>query len=483
MGKVLLIDPRGWQGAATGYRPSPNIGLAFLIPVLRMAGHEVAIIDLNNSSLTDQKVLETVKEYQPHLLGLSAKTATMRDARSLARQIKGLMPHLPIVLGGPHTRFTPKALSEEPFFDAVFVGEGESVFPDIVAALIQGRTPEGIKGVITKRDSNFSHLLLSQGELDAIPFPEFDLFPENIRKEIQKAYPLVTSRGCVHKCIYCSVPEISGKRVRRRSPENIIEELTRARKNYGSSGFEIIDDVFNIDMDRCKEFCSELLKANLRMSWSCPNGIRADRIDSDLAKLMRQSGCSNVMLGIESANPDILKAVRKGETLEDMERGIRILQGAGIKVGGYFIIGLPGDSFQSQQKSVAFAKKMDISAHFNMLIPYPGTEIWEWVKTNANFISDIESGLHFADDPNKLNVVFETKDFKASERKKAYEMAHTILRRFDLLIPRNTSRRKYYAKLLQLLLRHDPGGIPSYLLLLLKAAVFRAETFRKTQAP
>lgn len=468
MARIAIIDPRGWQGAATGYRPSPNVGIAYLIPLLRRSGHDLLIIDLNNEPLQNGLVMERIKQFDPDVLGLSAKTATIKDARSLAQQIKNLRPSLPIVLGGPHTIFAPKTLAKEPFFDVVFVGEGERAFPEIVASLNAGSLPETAKGVLVEKGPeikpSIDRPLLTQEDLESIPFPEYDLFPENVRQGIRRNYPLITSRGCVHKCIYCSVPEISGKRVRTRSADRIIEELVWARKSYGAEGFEVIDDVFNIDMDRCKEFCHALIRADLSMPWSCPNGIRADRLDSELAGLMRRSGCSSVMLGIETADPTVLATVRKGETIEEIEEGIRILQGAGIKVGGYFIIGLPGDSLQSQKKSVEFAKRMAIGAHFNMLIPYPGTAIWEWAKTNAKFISDIENGLHFADDSDKLNIVFETDDFTAYERKRAYEMTHTLLGRFDMLIPRHLSHWEHLSRRLNLLWEYDKLAIPSHLL-------------------
>lgn len=472
----MLVDPRGWQGAAGGYRPSPNVGIAYLISALRRSGHEVLVIDLNNESLNNEDVLRRISEYDPSLLGFSVKTATIKDARILAAQTKKLKPDLPIVIGGPHTLFAWNHLIEEPFFDAVFVGEGEKVLPDILLSLTTGHSLENSPGVVLKgnkdADPCVSRPFLSPSELEATPFPEYDLFPRNVQEYVRKGYPLVTSRGCVYRCTYCSVPNISGKKVRKRSPENIIEELRWARMKYDISGFEILDDAFNIDMDRCKQLCQKLIMANLRLKWSCPNGLRADRVDSELADLMHKSGCQIVMLGVESADPNVMKGVNKGESLVAIEKGIRIFQQAGIDVGGYFIIGLPGDSLQSQKTSIEFAKRMGISAHFNMLIPYPGTELWGWAEENAHFLQDIEGGLHFSDDPEKLNIVFETEDFSAVSRKKAYEMTHTLLGRFDMLIPRSLPRSQYYKRLFRLLWNYDRSAIPRYVQKLAKEKLY-----------
>ncbi len=465
--KVVLIDPRGWQGAASGYRPVPNVGIAYLIPMLREQGHEVLAIDMNNEAMTDEQVLATIDEFCPDIIGLSVKTATMKMAHSLAKQVKRMLPKVPVILGGPHTKLAWRDLVAQLWFDVVFVGEGEHVLPNMCHRLTAGERIEDLPGVVTKSNCkdgfSLNGPLIAAADLNALPFPEYDVFPNNVRVSLRAAYPLVTSRGCVYKCTYCCVPEISGRRFRERSPNSVIEELRWAQKKYNITRFEIIDDIFNLDIKRCKQICRALIEADLGMSWSCGNGLRADRVDRELAKLMYKSGCHNVMIGVESVAPDVLATVKKGERIEDIERCIRFFKEVGIHVGGYFIIGLPGDSFQTQERSVDFAKKMGISAHFNMLVPYPGTELWEWAKTNARFLHDIENGLHFADSSEKVKPLIESDDFTASERQKAYEMVHTKLGRFDMIIPPNVSRWQYHRRMLTLLWHYDRRQLQNYI--------------------
>lgn len=468
MAKIILIDPPGWQGTVSGFGPCPNIGIAYLVPMLRKNGHKVSVIDLNNEAMTDDQILSAVDEYHPEIVGFSVKTATSKNARILAQKVKKILPRVHVIIGGPHCKFAWRELVVESWFDIVFVGEGEQVLPTICNRLMADQAIEDLPGVMTKRNSNhdfrLNRPLIAAADMNFLPFPQYDLFPQNVKQSLRANYPLLTSRGCVYDCTFCSVPEISGKGFRKRSPKSVIDELRWAQEKYGATAFEIVDDVFNLDMRRCKEICCALIEAKLGMSWSCPNGLRVDRVDRELAELMFKSGCHSVNVGVESADPYVLAAVKKGETIQDIERGIRIFKEAGMRVIGYFIIGLPGDSLKLQERSVEFAKRVGIDAHFNMLVPYPGTECWEWAKANARFLRSHEDGLHFADDPDKLKIVIETDDFPASERQRAYEMVHTRLRRFNMLIPPNLSRWQRYHRIIHLLWHYDRFQLPAYML-------------------
>lgn len=464
MAKVALVDPYGWQGAVSCNRPYPNVGIAYLAPLLRKHEHEVFVIDLNNKAITDNQFLATINEYRPDIVCFSAKTATVKSARNLSQKIKGFLPKVPVVIGGPHATIAWRDLATEPWFDVVFVGEGEHSLPTICSRLMANEPLVDIPGVVNEGGAGDNSVPNRPqiSDLDILPFPDYDFFPATVRDFLRTAYPLVTSRGCVYKCAYCSVPEISGRKFRKRSPSNIIEELKWAQKKHSVTSFEIIDDAFNLDVERCKIFCMSLIEENLGLSWSCPNGLRADRVDRELAELMFRSGCHSVMVGIESADQTVLSSVHKGETVEDIEKGIHIFKNAGIDVGGYFIVGLPGDSIESQKRSVDFAKRMGINAHFNMFVPYPETEFWEWTKANARFLRSPEDGLHFADDSDKVKIVIETDDFPASERRRAYEMVHTKLERFGMLIPARFSKWQYYYRMFLLIWKYDRSRLFIY---------------------
>jgi radical SAM superfamily enzyme YgiQ (UPF0313 family) len=166
MALVVLIDPRGWQGAVNGYQPSPNIGIAYLVPVLRRHGHEVVVIDLNNEAIDDDSILNLIEKLDADIVGISAKTATMKDSRNLAQKVKAHLPLVTVVLGGPHTKFAYEQLVAEPWFDIVFVGEAEKSLPLLCDRLAKNESVDELPGVITRaslqRRANIDRALINE---------------------------------------------------------------------------------------------------------------------------------------------------------------------------------------------------------------------------------------------------------------------------------------------------------------------------------
>ena len=474
--RVLLIDIYGWQGAVCSNRPYPNLGIAYLSAALERSGHQVAVLDMNNAAISDRQILSFIEQNKVDLVGLSVKTSTMKATRRVGQLISAQFPNVPLVLGGPHATIAATKLVSEPWVTAIYCGEGEEAFPRICDALDSGEALHEIPGLLTAEaiHSGIPVTPVRVEALDSLPFPNFQIFPAEVFSAIKLDYPLLTSRGCPYGCTYCSVPAISGRRFRSRSPANILSELSNAKECLGIRKFHIIDDAFNVDSKRAKEICHELIRNEVDFIWSCPNGLRADLVDEELAKLMYQSGCRAVMVGIESVDPAVLAAARKGESITDIERGIHLLRQTGMTVGGYFIIGLPGDSPEAQEEAVNFARRNNISAHFNMLVPYPGTLLWDWVTVNGRLLGDIEESLHFADSPAKVAPIFETNDFTAGQRLEAYRLVHTRTGRFDLLIPSRPGTLAYFLQVMKFLWQYDRGMLCPWVLNSLMALAKRA---------
>ncbi len=471
MAKVVLIDVAGWQGGVGAGRPYPNVGIGYLVATLKHSGHNVTVLDLNNEMISNGEISTCLVLADPTVVGISVKTATMKDACRVGQLVKRIMPRVPVVVGGPHATVSTQELIRENWVNFVLMGEGDLVFPELCHRLSRGLPVNDLPGVVCKGTISNPVAAARVRELDELPFPDFSCFGPGVREAIQISYPLITSRGCPYQCTYCSVGKISGKVVRYRSPVHVVEELSLARHIYGITGFEIIDDSFNVDSGRAKNLCRLLIERRIGLTWSCPNGIRADCVDAELADLMFQAGCRSVMVGVESADPGVLAGVKKGETLEEIQNGIVLLKGAGLEVGGFFIIGLPGDSYRAQLCSVGFALKHDISAHFNMLVPYPGTEVYDWVVSHGRFLELGCEGMHFSD--SKVRPVFETDSFTARERQRAYEMAHTRLRRFDMLIPHTVPVWLRRLEVVRFTLRYDASSLLTAAVKAMARAAFR----------
>ena len=200
------------------------------------------------------------------------------------------------------------------------------------------------------------------------------------------------------------------------------------------------------------EFCEQLRKNHIDIEWAC-QGLRANNVTLELAQKMREVGCQSVSIGIESAVPEVLKNINKGETLEEISKGIENLSQAGIIVQGSFMIGNPGDNLESCEKSIEFIKKSPLlGANFYLALPYPKTELWQFIQDHGRFLkTDYTEFQNISDEP-----VFETPDFPAEDRKNAYRLAQEFVRRRNLvnlprqglLYLRNVSLRKIGIRML-----------------------------------
>ncbi|MFC2143128.1 B12-binding domain-containing radical SAM protein [Candidatus Aenigmatarchaeota archaeon] len=409
--RLVLIDPKGvWEGL--------NNGIAYIAAMVR-EDHQVSVIDFVNKSGDEDIRLEKVKDAD--VVGISVKSFTLLESIRIANKVRKINPSAKIIAGGPHVIVDGiNLLKETPVFDIGVTGEAEFTFKDI----IDGKDENRVSGVIYKDNNDIKQTNKRPWieDLDALPFPIYDDF-DSVDGKIDN-WPLVTSRGCPYTCTYCNVPKVIGRKFRTRSGKNILDELLLAKEKYKSEEFKVLDDNFTLLMNRAKDICKLFVDEKLDMKWTCPNGIRADRLDDELCKLMKESGCYSVSIGIESGDVDVFDKIRKGEKLEDVERGIKSAKKAGLKVHGFFILGLYGSTYESDKRSMKFAKKVGVdSASWGILVPYPGTEVWEQIKNDpkSRILRDWKEGFHVGAKP---NVVYDTSEYTAEERLKAYYLAN-----------------------------------------------------------
>lgn len=473
--KILLVDPPGTNKGL-------NTGLGYLSAVLKDY-HEVKVLDLNNISMglcgdpnpempineLEERVIKAVNEFEPDFFGISVKTFTAEITKHILRFIKDNVPKLLTIVGGPHITLDGKSFSQDNYVDFAIQGEGEYTFVDLCGALEKDEGVENIEGVYYWKNGELIHNPRSNTikNLDAIPFPCYDNFSSIMDNNgIIKEYPILSSRGCPYSCSYCSMPSIMGQKWRSHSTERVIQELKQARQKYGCTSFTVVDDNFTLNLKRVESICDKLVTERLGLPWNSQNGIRADRISKGLAIKMKASGCQFVWIGIESADENVFNQINKGEKLEDIKTGILHLKAAGIRVGGFFITGLPYSTKETDLKSIEFVKEQRIEGWWFNFVPYPHTRAYDWVQTHGRILRPIEGALQFG--TSNIEPVFETEEYIKEDRIKTYNEIHIKLKCFDRLTDPSLTSWHKWIKIFKMVSAYGSVAILSLFIFILK---------------
>lgn len=379
------------------YGYSMPLGIAGLAAVLEKAGHKMAILDPCPLRLTFSEIVEWIKRENPDILGISALTHVAKNAYAIADMLKKERPDIPIIIGGSHcTIFPYKVIEECPSIDVVVIGEAEERIAQLAEAVARKSGLEKIRGLVF-RDFNSKELIDTgppdiQKNLDLFPFPSRHLFrndlytpfPDQIRKT--PITNVMTSRGCTwRRCKFCFEGGKFMPVYRRRSPENVIEELKEI-KNMGFNGFAFWDDNFCSSEMWVGKFCELLKKENLGLTWSCYG--RVNTITERMVGDLKSAGCFSMYMGFESGNQKILDLIQKGANLDEARRAVKLCHKAGIEVRGSFILGLPWDTPETAQESINFAKELDLDfVKFMLYTPEQGTELFD-IATDYGKILD-----------------------------------------------------------------------------------------------
>jgi radical SAM superfamily enzyme YgiQ (UPF0313 family) len=218
-------------------------------------------------------------------------------------------------------------------------------------------------------------------DLDSYGIPAWDLAqPETYPGFIwDEYYPVLTTRGCPYPCTYCNTPGLSGRKLRHRSVEHVLEELHLLKTRYGVRRFSIIDDEFTLNRKYATSFCEGLIDAGLDLKWDCPVGVRLDSLYPDLLKVMEASGCESLAVGIESGNQRIQDSIKKKVTVETIrEKAVMVADCSNIRITGYFMIGFLDETQEEILDTIRMAVDLPLRrANFNVVIPIPGTAIFD----------------------------------------------------------------------------------------------------------
>ncbi len=397
--------------------PAVHIGLGYIASFTKKKRRGVNF-KLLDTRLAKKNEINDFLNTKFNLIGITSSSQVFLEAVEIGNEIKTRFPETPVCIGGPHpSTVKEEALSGFPFDYAIY-GEGEVTFLELIEHLNGERNISDINGLIYKDVSrevvkNPPREIIK--DIDSIPFPDYNLF-------LMERYPqhrITTSRGCPFNCVFCNSHSIWTNRWRKRSAENIIEEIKLLTSNYKRKTVVFNDDSFNIDLKHVAKFCDMLIEQRLDILWS--TSLRPERITPEIAVKMKKSGCYNVSIGIESANNEVLKKINKNITNEKIFNGIQIFRNAGIDVMGQFMIGNPGDNLETIKESIEFAKKSNLTGvEFYTALPYKDSLLWEYVNKHGKLLTDDECYKYHAINP---RIIFETPDFTYADRVKAIEMA------------------------------------------------------------
>lgn len=405
MARILLIVPpvkkseMFARGAETTASYLPPLGLAYIAAYLREHGHDCTIYDGVAEPVELKALCERAMSFD--FVGVSVVTAFYLRAFHLLQALLEYPRRPPILAGGPHATDLPETLLEAGA-DVVIRGEGEITTLEVINALAGQRHPEinktslypieGIafydaagKLVRTKRRPPIA-------DLDIIPLPARDLLPMHkygtsiARATASPSHSMLASRGCTGICSFCN-HSMFGKTVRRFSPDRVVQEFFVLRDDYNAKSVALWDDNFIGD----PEYAGEIFERLIAEKFGIPISLeaRVDSISLPILKLFKKAGGDFIAFGFESGSQRLLDSMKKNLTLEQMREAAALAKEVGLKIRGYFMMGLPGETYDDIRRTVAFAKELPIDvASFTLLVPFPGTLDYIRARKSGTFDPD-----------------------------------------------------------------------------------------------
>lgn len=375
----------------------PTTGLCYLGAMARKAGYRVRLLDAIAQGISFEKTLDLVTSCKPRYLGISSPTIALFSAAELAEVVKEHSPGIVIILGGAHITAVPEdTLRTFSQFDYGILGEGEISLCELIRGLDQGKNGSEIPGVICVRDGMFYQATERDriADLDTLPYPAWDLLPGFPNDYSPPAHsfrqlpvaPMITSRGCPYKCIFCD-RAVFGNRCRFHSANYILNMIEYLIERYKIKEILIYDDTLTLSKKRLTELCEGLIARNTPVSWTCFS--RVDQVTKDILRLMRRAGCWQIGYGIESGSSDILKILNKGIDLDKVRSTVNWTRDVGIKTKGFFMIGSFGENKVTVRQTVDFALSLPLDDfQITNFTPFPGSEAFTLAGQYGDFDTD-----------------------------------------------------------------------------------------------
>ncbi len=415
--KILLLNPpfrpgKGYnrEGRCTQESdfwstPWPPYSLASIAANIR-ADNDVRILDCPARNIDPHELAGLVASYRPAMILASSSTQTIDSDLSVLRELKTASPLKTAVFGIHATVFSKEILSRHAV-DFVVRNEPEETARHLVSTINEGGEISSVPGLGFVDKSGQAVLTETRPFIknpDDLPYPAWDLVDlDRYRLPIYGRRFLIVStvRGCPFDCSFCNTHVYYGPRARLRSVPGIIDEIKHCRERYGIQDIFFWGDTFTLVREQVKSLCLKIIEEGLRVRWVANS--RVDTVDGEILGLMRRAGCWMVSYGIESGDEGVLQQCGKRITRERVIEAVKLSQGAGIKVAGHFILGLPGETKASARRTLDFSKRLNLDfVNFYSAVPFPGSALYDealergWIRgkgweqfSQSEFVMDL----------------------------------------------------------------------------------------------
>jgi magnesium-protoporphyrin IX monomethyl ester (oxidative) cyclase len=453
MEKVLLINPgqnyypKTFRASKFGSLGLP-LGLLYAASIFKNKGCTVKVIDCLVSNYTQIKkyknyihygipentLTHLIKEYDPQIVGIENQFAIQEEQTVRVAEItKGINNSILVIVGGANVSCRGKQILSNSYIDIGVKGESEKIIEELIDYYRQKKHLKEIDGIVFRKENkiieNKPSLFIEN--LDEIPLPAYDLvdmekyltlYKKGIYtrdRDVKRSISMITSRGCPHNCVFCSVHQSMGKRWRFHSTKYIKNHIIELSKKYNIRHIHFEDDNLLMEMSRFLPILDTL--HDEKITWDTPNGIRADLdINENILMKIKKSGCKSLTIGVESGDQQILQnIVKKSLQLSKVVEFAKLCKQANIPLRAFFILGFPGETIQTMKKTVNFAlmllEKYNVEIINLIATPLFGTELYNICEQNNYFAKEITTRTLSESTVSNGDCLIQTKEFSASD--------------------------------------------------------------------
>ncbi len=461
--KILLVRPPSvYKDNLHGFQLDLPLGLLHIAAVLEKAeDYQVEILDTricfedkhllntyaNRNKIDDiwKATEEEIIKRSPDIVGISNQfTAQFKSSCKMATVAKKVNKDILTIVGGPHSSSLPESFLEYcKDIDVVARGEGETTILNILEAHKNKKDLSDIKNIAFRKNND---IVVTEKEdpltyLDILPFPAYHLV--DLEKYFQaerlgfsvrgrfnypgaeRAIPMITSRGCPYGCVFCSIHLHMGRKWRTHSTEYVLKHIEHVVNKYKINHIHFEDDNINFKMENFSKLVDGIAKFNI--TWDTPNGLRADKLDKELLQKCKDSGCTYLIIGVESAVPKVLtNIINKQLKLREVVRAAKLCKEVGLDCRAFYVIGFPGEIKQDMRRTTDFAlmllHKYHVFPHMHVAYPHIGTQLYNNCKEKGYLVEELNPD-NFERIISGVRLI-QTEDFTIDEIKKIHDDYH-----------------------------------------------------------